>query len=533
MIPVSLKSVITLVSLSGANVKTLSKWKSWELEDRTDSTNRLTVNIPLSDGIGVVTDQELLFRGRRFIITSLSRSKSDKRLQIESDEAQIELNDNNLDFYDMDGEPLASAVEKALKGSRWTVGHVMETDMVISSRMEDTNANEVLKFLEQQSNGVLEYDSARRVVSLRERVSETPNVTFRYGKNLSELIKTDDEPVEATVIRPTGKEGMTISSVNGGLDYVEDFSWYIAQGLTIDEARERFTKKQSWPDERYIYNINLKRAAERRLSALAHPKIGYSLETYGSNAENLSLHEHVFVVDEELGLRLKAEVTRLFISNDPSNNQVDLAYLPESLGSNSSASSSSNGGSSESGEAVFLVKNQDVELIQPYDRTILSSSITVFTETNFTISYNLTFEVLEAGLIEGYFRLGDRILDHKIMKNVQPGWNMINATFLETQITEGVKKLDLLLKSSGQLSIPELHASMNVATRGAIGSSRNQSPDTTVENTSSVKEFTGVFSATASVSFMNNKQVSTSTTGSISDFRGDFNDTTDTTKGQP
>lgn len=476
---VSTKDVITLVSISGELLRPLSKKAEWELEEVKGSTNRLTVDIPLSDGFGVTTDQELLFRKKRYVIVEISRHRGSNSINIKADEAQIELSDRNIKKFSLKQNTLAQAMEKAVSGSKWTVGYVYADSNTYYAELENKSSMFCLTFLENQSEGRLSFDSINRVVSMVKPSEETPEKTFRYKKNMEDISKNETQP-QATILYPYGKDNMSIAHVNQGLEYIEDFSWYTALGVDINEARKKYSKEYVWQDDRYIYSSNLLRDAKNKLATMSHPQINYSIKASGLDAEGLSLNEAVYVVDEELGIKLKTTVSRLRICSDSSLNEIELDYLPASLGDafDSGITGDSSGGSNTT--SVFLVKNQSDVKLTATPQAVLKSSVTVYTSTHFEAGLSLLFEVTQAGLLEGYFLLGGERTGTEIKQTVSVGWYTIGLPFIVTQVQEGTADLDLYLNTTGAITIPKEKAELYITAKGAYGGISNTRPDQTV-----------------------------------------------------
>jgi hypothetical protein len=60
--------------------------------------------------------------------------------------------------------------------------------------------------------------------------------------------------------------------------YVEDFSFYTAQGMTLTEARARYTRSRVWSDASFVRDVDLLPAAEARLAELAAGVVTYELD---------------------------------------------------------------------------------------------------------------------------------------------------------------------------------------------------------------------------------------------------------------
>lgn len=476
---VKVKDVITLLSMSGELLRPLSKKAEWELEELKGSTNRLTIDIPLSDGFGVTTDQEVFFRKKRYVITELSRYRGSSSITAIADEAQIELSDRNIKKFNLKKSTLENAVKKAVSGSKWSVGYVYADDREYFAEIENKSSMHCLSFLESQSGGQLIFDSVNRVVSLVQVQETVPDKVFRYQQNMDDISKTEVQP-KATVMYPYGKDGMSVASLNNDLEYIEDFSWYTALGVSLEDARAKYSKEFVWEDSRYIYAGNLLRDAKNKLATMSHPQINYKIKASGLEAEELSLNEAVYVIDEELGIRLKTTVSRLKLCKDSSQNEIELDYLPTSLGDAiyGDTVGDSTGGSNDI--AVFLVKNPKRVTVNATPAIAVSASVSVYTSTHFEVGLSIMFECTKAGLLEGYFMMDGTKMPTEIKQTVSEGWYTLGLPFVITQIQEGTKHLDLYLSTTGAINIEAERAELFVKTQGAYGGTSNERPDQTI-----------------------------------------------------
>lgn len=473
--------VPVLTNLAGDPVRALGGETVWELEDREDSTNRLTLDVPLDESTDVVTDAEILFRGRRFKITETNRRRNGALTEIVADEAQVELSDFDLAVYKLNGTRLSVALSKALAGSLWKSAGVHDDTGTYYADFENETISRLLLFLQSQSKQWLRFDSVNRTVSLVEDKPAPLDRVFTYGVGVSDVEKNSTAPL-ATVIEPTGRGGMTIENVNGGNREVEDFSWYTGLGIPLARARARFTKKQFWADDRYVYAMNLLNDAKAKLAQLAHPQINYRVQADSGMVDGVRLGDRVWVVDEELGVKLATRVVRLVTSNDSAKDQLELDYLPRSFGS---IRSGADGDSTDPGIDMvqFQVKNETPVTLGQAPVRVLDSTVQVIADTAFQVGVTVRLETTANALIEGYFLLDGARIDPEIKQTAVAGWWSFGLPFLVTQVTEGSKTFDFYLSvSAGAGTVPLRGAEMFIVTRAALGGLSNKRPDRSVHD---------------------------------------------------
>lgn len=463
---------VTLVDLTGIPVRTLSAKLSWSLEDRTDSTNRLTVTVAQSDAADVTTDMELLFNGRRFIINQLDRTRSTLTVDIEADEAQSELATIDVATFKLNQAYLSAAVDKALETSNWTVGSVEDDTGTYYADLENKKITELLSWLANQSDQLLVFDSAARTVSLVKPSTEPIDTVFHYGVGVND-IKRSETPPTATVIHPVGANGLTVANVNDGSDIVEDYSWYVGLGLSLAQARKRYTRRYEWTDERYTVVMNLLRDAKKKLASMSQPSITYDL-TSSSDIQGLALNERVYVVDETLGIRIQTTVSVIRTSTDHTQDQVTLEYVPPSFGSDTTDGDTS----TTDEEQLFQAFNTSEQTLGAEPVRVLPMSVDVYADTMFEVFLALRVQTTTAGLLEGYFLLNGQEAGPKISQTIAEGWVTIGLPFLLTNIPSNDQTtLDLYLSHTGSGTVAVNDAQIYIRAKGAYGGITNERPD--------------------------------------------------------
>ncbi|MDI6814088.1 MAG: phage tail protein, partial [Desulfitobacteriaceae bacterium] len=215
-----------------------------------------------------------------------------------------------------------SALTSLLFGKPWSVGQVT----VPNTRLRDlVTEKESLLFnlrkVQELWGGYLVFDSINRSVSLFETYGQDNGVQFRYRKNLKSVRKTTDFAGVVTRLYPFGKDGLDISSVEpGGNKYIEDFSY-------TSRVREGI-----WVDQQYTDAAKLYEAAQEVLAEIAQPRVSYAVSIVdlshltGYEHESFKLGDWVTVIDEELGINVKAQIVkRTYDVLQPWRGPVELA----------------------------------------------------------------------------------------------------------------------------------------------------------------------------------------------------------------
>jgi len=215
-----------------------------------------------------------------------------------------------------------SALTSLLFGKPWSVGQVT----VPNTRLRDlVTEKESLLFnlrkVQELWGGYLVFDSINRSVSLFETYGQDNGVQFRYRKNLKSVRKTTDFAGVVTRLYPFGKDGLDISSVEpGGKNYIENFNY-------TNRVREGI-----WVDQQYTDATKLYEAAQEVLAEIAQPRVSYAVSIVdlshltGYEHESFKLGDWVTVIDEELGINVKAQIVkRTYDVLQPWRGSVELA----------------------------------------------------------------------------------------------------------------------------------------------------------------------------------------------------------------
>lgn len=251
---------------------------------------------------------------------------------------------------------LTGYVAKALYGTGWNWKNVSADDTETRDISEENlDSMSALEKVAEVFWVEMELNAGKKVVYLYKRVGNASGTArFMKGFNLKTLeVKTDTHDFY-TRIYPVGKDGVTISSVNDGKEYLDDNRY-------SDEVRAVI-----WEDSNYADASQLKEAAKRKLEELSAPKITYAaqiadvaqmLEGYEDFA--FFLGDEVDVVDPGLDVNTRERIVRIVRCPDhPEKNTVELSSRKTSFSDMqkkllAAVSSAANGGIVIKGKALL------------------------------------------------------------------------------------------------------------------------------------------------------------------------------------
>ena len=238
---------------------------------------------------------------------------------------------------DFKGVTAGDVMAKALAGTGWTVKAATVTTLRTYS-VEDTNPLELLRTIQTNHGGDLTFDNKAKTVSLVVASGRDKGVGFFYGKNLTDSRRVEDTTSLITRIYPRNEEGLTISTVNGGVPYLSDFSFT----TEVKEAYYNFKAGTS-----AITMLDMTRAA---LGKRAKPNYSYEVTVSDLSArtkdqlDRFDVGDRVTVVDHEVGIQ---ETQRIVVLDydviKPSNSKLTLSAKLRELGSSDATDASTLG----------------------------------------------------------------------------------------------------------------------------------------------------------------------------------------------
>ena len=167
----------------------------------------------------------------------------------------------------------------------------------------------------------IRFDNLNQVVYLEEEFGDDKGVYLRSELNLKSVNLTLDSYDYYTRIIPIGADGLRITSVNDGKEYVENHQY-------SDKIRTLI-----WEDTSYEDAQTLKEDAEDKLADMSKPKRSYSAEVRDLaklsgkySAFAYALGDTVTIVDEPSGIKDAQRIVKMTeYPDDPEDNTVELS----------------------------------------------------------------------------------------------------------------------------------------------------------------------------------------------------------------
>ena len=224
-----------------------------------------------------------------------------------------------------------TAIEDALRGTGWTLGAVNVTTRRTYS-VEESSPLAMLRLIQKQHGGDLLFDGREQTVSLVRQSGRDNGVAFLYGRSLSGSKRVVDTTSLVTRIIPRNADGVGIEAANGGLPWVEDFTY-------SDEVRSAVYDFAAGTSP-----FTMLAMAQATLANRSKPSYSYEFtvadlsHASGQAVDAFDVGDVVTVVDQELGIRESQRVLK--VVHDvarPWASKITLSGKLRELGSSSAA----------------------------------------------------------------------------------------------------------------------------------------------------------------------------------------------------
>lgn len=317
-------------------------------DERIDDTETLTFEVPFDDVKGYLleVDHEIEWRGRRFFIAEIEdlRRGDSVRKSVTCLALWYRLTDPTfVGSLLLEEQTVADGLATILDGTGWTVDPATTADpATFTMEGQDLTRLALLRRWAATTGTFLVWNTYDRTVALTATRGENRGVSFRYRRNLRG-IRRRTRPPEATVLYPYGAQGLNIAGVNLGAEYLEDLSYYTDRGMTLLDARARFTRSRVWSDPSFLRDVDLLAAGQARMARLAAGLVTYEMDVVTLSdisgvSEPIEIGDLVLVADELLDANLTTTVVRhRQYPLEPWRDEVELGQLPDVLASSAAS----------------------------------------------------------------------------------------------------------------------------------------------------------------------------------------------------
>src|SRR5690606_33744254 len=134
---INVRDVPYLLDLDGTPIKALNNREHLEIEHKDNESSIMTLIYDIEETS--ITEQQIIYRENRYIISEIEQQKSSRTTKITAEIAYLELADKNVTINAID-ELLEEIAQKALVGTKWTVGAVADLTTKHNMIREDVSS---------------------------------------------------------------------------------------------------------------------------------------------------------------------------------------------------------------------------------------------------------------------------------------------------------------------------------------------------------------------------------------------------------
>ena len=274
-----------------------------------DGFDTLSFDIPMSHEYYPLIAEEVRIstKDNRFAVKSV-----DEHGDICTVECMLDLDDWKERFWKeyRTTDALLSEVLNEIKPTGWTVegaGISTQHKTIEASEgkpLELVNSMDILGRATEVYEVCVNFNVPDKRLKVIDPSTYTPSGEYLTDElNLRSISFMGSTTDFATRLYAYGKEGMTFADINGGKEYVEDFT-YSDRILSV-----------GWKDERYTIQENLLAAAKEKLKSLAFPERSYELDVIDLAKGNPNysfltfwLYQVVTLLDRKRGTRVDHQI---------------------------------------------------------------------------------------------------------------------------------------------------------------------------------------------------------------------------------
>ena len=232
----------------------------------------------------------------------------------------------NADVEDLDGTifNVFDCFEKSIEQSyayclapvnNWSLQYKSKNQSIITLQTAQVSSLEMIREIAEMNEQELWFDTKRRIVIVYDKMGVEGSTYYSNELRLKQLHKQSSTYDYATVLVPIGKDGLRISSVNNGKDYLENFTY-------TDKYIQKF-----WVNEDYTVPELLMGAGQDYLDSIAMPRASYKLDL-AELGDTIGLGDTVMIVDAIKRVKQEQRAVKIVrYPYEPERDSVELSNL--------------------------------------------------------------------------------------------------------------------------------------------------------------------------------------------------------------
>lgn len=278
--------------------------------EKNESTLEMTLDLNDPKAAELFPEMDITFRNRVYRIRSLdftgNTRNGDSRIEVYAERSWYELlYSGKLAAVEFKKASIKECLEYVLRDTAWKVGKVDASDKATWKLSEGTALSGINQIGATYGLQPVFDEHAKQVLLLSDPGRDR-GTTFTYDKHVTKSTRRIDTTGLITRIYGQSPDGVTISKVNGGKPYLEDYSYSKELRIAYYDFKEG------------IKAAEMKRLMEAYLFMRAKPVISYEFELSGLSGrqheiERFDVFDTVFIMDKDYPSSVRSKVVSLDI----------------------------------------------------------------------------------------------------------------------------------------------------------------------------------------------------------------------------
>jgi len=276
--------ILQLYDLEHKKIDGLVNYKELKIEREVNVDDTLYFSYPNSDSKHDLIQEECYIRTKENEYVVKEINVGDDWTDIICKVNLENIKGNYVNSFETVEQTCTNAVNLALVGTGWTIGSC-DVSKLRTTRKSNSTSYVILQEIQSTYDCEMTFDSMNKKVYIYQSMGSDKGTYFSEQLNLKKLDVQRNSYDYITRIIPAGKDGLDISSVNGGKNYVENHQ-YSSKVITA-----------YWEDNRYTVAQDLLEDAISRLEYLSKPYRAYKADVI----DLASINTKYSVLDYSLG----------------------------------------------------------------------------------------------------------------------------------------------------------------------------------------------------------------------------------------
>lgn len=325
-----------------------------------------TLDMSIEEGHRAIYREPVTNRWREYIVTDIDdlHDRNGVGKLVYAEDSFYETIGDWIDDRRLNNTTATAALMAALDTTRWEVGQVDDLGLASTNYYRENPKEAIQKKLLKAWGG--EFDTrievvgnaiTHRYVDIKAQLGANLGKRFVYDKDMIEVKRsvtmTDfctalygfgkGEEIRDSEGEATGGYGRRIdfSDINGGVAYLENIAARDKYGYIKNGQRQHIYSKVEFDDitDREILKTETQKELARRSAPLATYQCKViDLRKYGMEFEGVGLGDTVLVVDNDLGIRVRARVMEYIdYPDNEQENEITLGNFRKTITSDTSA----------------------------------------------------------------------------------------------------------------------------------------------------------------------------------------------------